>query len=67
MDIASGYEMKASPVPDLITVVMSSIPKLWAKLPRMAKIVRPPIKLVNVSSVVTIIASLRHKIKSIGY
>lgn len=53
--------MNASPVPDLTTVLISSMPKLCAKFPNMAKIVKPAIRLVNVSSVVTIIASLSNK------
>lgn len=56
--MASGYEMKAKPVPLFTTLEMSSIFMLYAKLPKIPKIVMPAIKLVNVSSVVTINTSL---------
>lgn len=56
--MASGYEMNASPVPERTTFEMSSIFMLYAKLPKIPKIVIPAIKLVNVSNVVTINTSL---------
>jgi len=57
-DMASGYEMKAKPVPLRTTSRILSICRLCAKLPNIANIVIPPRRLVNVSSVVTIMASL---------
>lgn len=63
--IASGYEMNANPVPLRTTLEISSKFRLCARLPRMPKIVMPAIRLVNVSSVVTINTSLLWiKIKS---
>lgn len=65
--------MKAKPVPLLTTSPTFSIPKLCAKFPSMANMVKPPIKLVRVSIDVTIIASLdwgklqtRQKIKKMS-
>lgn len=58
--------MNANPVPLRTTLEISSKFKLCARLPRMPKIVMPAIRLVNVSSVVTINTSLmRMKIKSV--
>lgn len=64
-EMASGYEINASPDPLFTTLEISVTPKLWAKLPRMAKIVMPPNKLVNVSIEVTITASL--ELRQYGY
>lgn len=65
LEIASGYEINAKPLPPLLmTFPMSVSPTLWARFPRIPKIVKPPSKLVNVSSVVTIIASLNCTIES---
>lgn len=55
--MASGYEMNAIPGPPLITELMSSVPNSCAKWPNIPKIVTPASKDVNVSSVVTIVAS----------
>lgn len=51
--------MNAKPLPPLLmTLPMSVSPTLWAKFPRIPNIVKPPSKLVKVSRVVTIMASL---------
>lgn len=57
--------MKAKPVPLLTTFDMSSIFILYAKLPKIPKIVIPAIKLVNVSNVVTINTSLNWDVLSV--
>lgn len=56
--MASGYDINANPVPLLTTFEMSLTPRLCARLPRIAKMVNPAKRLVNVSKVVTITASL---------
>ena len=50
---------KLIPVPLLTTCEMSLIPRLWARLPKIENIVMPAKNDVNVSMVVTIIASLK--------
>lgn len=51
--------MNAKPLPPLLTTFpISFSPILYAKFPNIPKIVNPPSKLVNVSRLVTISASL---------
>lgn len=57
--IASGYEIKASPVPPEFITLSGVTFKLWAKLPKIPKIVVPESNDVKVSKVVTIKASLK--------
>lgn len=57
--MASGYDMNANPVPLLTTVEISVVFRLYARLPRIPKMVVPARRLVKVSKVVTIIASLK--------
>lgn len=52
--------MKAKPVPLLTTLSIFSYPRLWARFPNIPNIVNPDNKLVNVSSDVTIRASLHY-------
>lgn len=54
---ASGYEMNANPGPPWTTSAISLFDS-WARLPKMAKIVTPDSRLVNVSIKLTIAASL---------
>lgn len=61
--MASGYEMKASPVPPEPTTSSTREFSSLAKLPRIPKIVKPDSKLVRVSKVVTIIASLKSQMR----
>jgi hypothetical protein len=56
--IASGYETKARPVPPCTTFAISVILSSCIRFPKMENIVQPARILVNVSSVVTIMASL---------
>lgn len=56
--MASGYDMNANPVPLLTTVEISVVFRLYARLPRIPKMVVPARRLVKVSKVVTIMASL---------
>lgn len=55
--IASGYEMNAKPAPPLTTCPTSAVPVTWAKWPKIPNIVKPANIDVNVSRVVTIVAS----------
>lgn len=56
--IASGYEMKASPVPPDLTTSLTSTPILCAKFPKIPKIIVPAKRDVNVSKRETTSASL---------
>ena len=56
--MASGYDIKAKPVPLRTTSSILLTFKLCAKFPNIPNIVMPAIKLVTVSKLVTIIASL---------
>lgn len=58
--IASGYDINANPVPLRTTSSILLMFRLCAKLPRIPNIVMPAIRLVTVSRLVTIIASLRN-------
>jgi hypothetical protein len=58
LEIASGYEMNASPGPDLATTDISTS-NSFAKLPRIAKIVNPASNEVKVSIKLMMRASLK--------
>ena len=57
--MASGYEINAKPVPPDLTTSGTSTFILWARLPKMPKMIRPERHEVKVSRVVTTMASLK--------
>jgi hypothetical protein len=61
LEIASGYDTNARPVPPCTTPCISSVSNSYIRFPRIENIVQPASRLVNVSSVVTIMASLQQK------